>query len=104
LALAVGRALAALHAQGLVHGAVSEKAVLLGSQARPLLDASPMVRGAGPPAGAPADPTDQADDVAALGTLLSSVVADPVPLAMRAALSAARDPDPDLRPSAADLV
>jgi eukaryotic-like serine/threonine-protein kinase len=94
LGFAVARALATLHAQGLVHGRVDATAVLLGPRGRPLLDGAALaVRSAVTPA----------DDVRALGELLARSAGEPLPLSVRAALSAARDPDPALRPGAADL-
>ncbi len=95
--LAVGRALAAMHAQGRAHGSVRTGAVLLDTGLRPLLDAS---------LGRPSSGPDllRAEDVRALGALAVELVAGDVPDELRACLSAASDPDPALRPVAADLV
>jgi hypothetical protein len=57
-----------------------------------------MSRAAGPL------PPSPADDVAALGSLLLGVLAQPARPELRAALSAAADPDPRLRPAASELV
>jgi eukaryotic-like serine/threonine-protein kinase len=98
VALGVGRALAALHAAGRSHGSVGAAAVLLGPGARPLLDGRALARPAAPGHGI-------GEDVRALGALLTDLLGGPgrVPAELRTALSAATDPDPRLRPDAADL-
>ena len=95
--LAVGRALAAMHAQGRAHGSVRAGAVLLDTGLRPLLDASLGRPCAGPD-------RLQAEDVRALGALAVELLAGDVPGELRACLSAATDPDPALRPAATELV
>jgi hypothetical protein len=86
IGLAVGRALAALHATGVAHGGLSASAVLIGAEARPLLDASPMVhnRAAGSRPG---------DDVVALARLLTDALDASVPGSMSGVLLAASDPE-----------
>ncbi len=95
--LAVGRALAAMHARGRAHGSVRAAAVLLDTGLRVLLDASLGRPSAGPD-------RLQAEDVRALGALALELLAGDVPRELRACLSAATDPDPALRPAAPDLV
>jgi hypothetical protein len=95
--LAVGRALAAMHAHRRAHGSVVAGAVLLDSGLRPLLDAS-VCRPAGGPAGL------AAEDVRALGVLAVELLGSEVPQGLRACLSAATDDDPGLRPAATELV
>ena len=97
LAVTLARALAAVHARGLVHGAVGPEGVLLGAEARPSLDASVMA--APPRPGAAA-----ADDVRDLGRLLVAAAGDDLPMALRVLVSAAVDPSPALRPLAVDVV
>jgi hypothetical protein len=94
LGCAVARGLATLHAEGRVHGQVGATAVLLGARGRPLLDGAAL---------AVVSSRTPADDVRALGDLLVAAAGEPLPLSVRAAISAARDPDPVLRPGAADL-
>jgi hypothetical protein len=99
--VAVGRALATLHAAGRVHGSVTARSVLVDAAMRPLLDAS-LCRPAPSTAG---DGTRlAAEDVRALGALAVECLGDDVPPSLRPVLSAATDPDPDLRPSAVELV
>ena len=87
--LAVGRGLAALHSAGLVHGGVSTTSVVVGAEARPLLDATSMLALEAPT-------TQPGDDVVALAELLSGVVEAPVPPAMTEILLAAAERDPEL--------
>jgi eukaryotic-like serine/threonine-protein kinase len=98
IALAVGRALAVLHAAGLVHGGVRPSAVLLGVEGRPFLDAAGMVTAPDSYRGQPAD------DVVSLARMLSDAVEAPVPPAMAEALAAAASSDPTLQPAASELV
>jgi hypothetical protein len=97
VAVTIARALAALHASGRPHGAVRAEHVLLGVEARPLLDAAPL-------AAAVRRGHTEADDIRDLGQLLAECAGDDLPMALRVLVSAARDPDPALRPSAVDLV
>lgn len=115
IALAVGRALAALHAAGLSHGAVRPSAIVLGSDGRPFLDLAGIVPPAGalPPAslsslssrspgllGSP----DATNDVVALARLLGEAVEAPVPAAMAQTLAAAGSPDAAEHMDATELV
>ena len=98
VALGVGRALAVLHAAGRVHGSVRVATVLLVAGVRPALDVRPMALPPAPDAGV-------AEDVRALGALVTDLLGGPafVPTELRMPLSAAADPDPGLRPGAADF-
>ncbi len=99
--MAVGRALATLHAVGRVHGSVTSAAVLVDAAMRPRLDAS-LCR----PAVGSAQDLERlaAEDVRALGAVAVECLGGDVPPVLRALVSAATDPVPDLRPVAADLV
>jgi len=91
-------ALAALHAQGLVHGAVTPANVLFTQDGRPLLSdfglAVLLDQGslAGP-----------ADDVQALGALLAGVLDTDAPPALRQCVGRALAADPAVRPTAGEL-
>ena len=116
IALAVGRALAALHAAGLSHGAVRPSAIVLGADGRPFLDLAGIV----PPAVAlppsslsslssPSLPAllgsrEATDDVVALARLLGEAVEAPVPAAMAQTLAAAGSPEPAEHMDATELV
>lgn len=95
LGQAVGRALAALHAAGLVHGAVDASAVLVDAAARPFLDVTPMlavpVRGTDVP-----EVHLGAADVAALAGLLRDSSQRPLPVETAELLAAAAAPGADL--------
>ena len=99
--MAVGRALATLHAVGRVHGSVAARSVLVDAGMRPLLDTS-LSRPSPATAGDAARLA--AEDVRALGALAVQCLADDVPASLRPVLSAATDPDVALRPSAVELV
>lgn len=87
IAMAVGRALAAMHASGLVHGSVAASDILIGSQGRTFLDATSMVTRLAKPGTDAADAAGPAADVAALARLLAGAVLAPVPDPMVAALA-----------------
>jgi len=99
--MAVGRALAALHAAGRVHGSVTTGTVLVDAGMRPRVDASRC---------RPTPSTEQecarlaTEDVRALGALAVACLGGDVPPALRVVLSAAIDPMASLRPSAVELV
>jgi hypothetical protein len=99
--MAVGRALATLHAAGRVHGSVTSSAVLVDPAMRPQLDAS-LCR----PAVGSAHDLERlaAEDVRALGAVAVECLGGDVPPVLRVVVSAAIDPVPELRPVAADLV
>jgi hypothetical protein len=101
IVMAVGRALATLHAVGRVHGSVGTRAVLVDATMRPSLDGS-LCRPA------PSNPDDvdrlAAEDVRALGALAVECLGGDVPPSLRLVLSAATDPMAALRPTAVDLV
>ncbi|HEY5031823.1 MAG TPA: hypothetical protein VIJ54_05075, partial [Actinomycetes bacterium] len=98
LGKAVGRALAALHAAGVVHGAVDASAVLVDADARPFLDVTPMlavpVRGTDAPDAQQVHPGSA--DVAALAGLLRDSSQHPLPVATAELLDAAAAPGADL--------
>jgi hypothetical protein len=82
---AVATTLADLHALGITHGALDESHVLLDRDGRPVLCGFAMasVQGVGPP-GTEGSPAEPADDVEALGSLLTRLLsteteADPIP-------------------------
>ena len=99
IALAVGRALAALHAAGRSHGAVRSSAIVLGADGRPFLDLAGMV-----PTTETTETTEATDDVVALARLLGEAVEAPVPAAMAQTLAAAGSPDPAQHMAATELV
>lgn len=98
LALGIGRAVSALHASGLTHGAISARAIVLGTEARPFLELTPMVTRSAAAGGS----TTAADDVAALAEVLRASVEAPVPPRMAEVLLAATEGDSAF--PAADLV
>lgn len=75
VAVAVGRALAALHSAGCVHGSVAASTILLGARGRLFLDTTASLTR---PAAASVTPEH---DVIALARLLTDSVAAPVPVA-----------------------
>ncbi|HSF26457.1 MAG TPA: protein kinase, partial [Actinomycetes bacterium] len=114
----LAQALAAVHARGLVHGTVGPRAVLFTAEGRPLWSDLGLAWARGTTCSA-------ADDVYRLGALLrdafdgapalggdlpeadeAGVLGAPEPVlppALASALTAACDPDPTARPSAAEL-
>ena len=95
IGLAVGRALAALHAAGLSHGAVRPSAIVLGADGRAFLDLAGMVRSTAT--------SEATDDVVALARLLGEAVEAPVPAPMAQTLEAAGSPDPAEHMDATEL-
>ncbi|MBB5430378.1 WD40 repeat domain-containing protein [Nocardiopsis composta] len=97
LAADVARALAALHAAGAAHGPLTPAGVLCTEDGAVL--AGPL------PATADADADQRAQDVCAWAELVGALAgAQGVPLHLRRLVQVCADPDPSLRPSAADLV
>lgn len=91
-------ALAALHGQELVHGAVTPANVLLSQDGRPLLSDFGLAVLLDP--GSLAGP---ADDVQALGALLAGVLDTNAPPALRQCVGRALAADPAVRPTAGEL-
>ncbi len=91
-------ALAALHDQGLVHGAVTATNVLFTDDGRPLLSdfGLPRLPGSAPSAG-------PRDDVHALAVVLAAGLGGAVPRVLRESVGRALAVDPAVRPSAAEL-
>ncbi|QXJ24787.1 hypothetical protein AGRA3207_006181 [Actinomadura graeca] len=96
MAFGLAKALAALHRQGLAHGALGPGTVLV-------VDAAPVVVDFGLTGG------DAPADVAAWGAVVAFAAGGPdapagaLPAELRPLVAAATDPDPGARPSAADL-
>ena len=101
LAAELAGSLAHLHAQCLVHGAVSAANVLLDANGRPRLTGTP--RGAGPD---DSGPTGEQDDVKALGRILQACAAgrtDRLPPALADLVREMTAADPTDRPCAAEV-
>lgn len=94
----VATALAAIHAQGRVHGRVSDTNVLFTVDGRPLLAdfglASLVI---------PAEGAAPADDVLALGNVLALALDPQAPAELRACVERAVSADPAVRPSAEEF-
>ncbi|BDZ43293.1 hypothetical protein GCM10025865_25920 [Paraoerskovia sediminicola] len=73
LGSSIGRALAALHADGVAHGAVSSRTILLARDGHPVLAPGETHGGLGE-AGPVSRPASSADDVAGLAALLTSAL------------------------------
>jgi hypothetical protein len=110
VAAPVAQALAAAHASGLVHGAVTAGSILFTAEGMPLLADLGMVR----LSGAAAEDVDEAADVWALAALCHAMLcgsppdgaplgllAPTAPRALVAAVERGLDPDPAVRPDAA---
>lgn len=94
----VATALAAIHAEGRVHGRVSGTNVLFTGDGRPLLADFGL-----PSLATSADPAAPADDVRALGNVLAAALDPRAPAQLRACVQRAGSTDPATRPSAAEF-